>query len=124
VQKSTAAMRAWALPSASRTATAGAFALKNTQGHRGLMGVIDVTTPGTGSVSLVVRAILADGSKRIMLSTTAVTTATFQFSLLYPGTPETANIKVSLGLPIDFEVEIIHNNANAITYSAEAHLIP
>ena len=89
-----------------------------------LMIVLDVTTPGTGSVSAVIRAVMADGTKRVMLSTTAVVTATTQFSFLYPGTPETANIKVSLGLPIDFEVEIIHNNANAITYSAEAHLIP
>jgi len=124
-QKSTAALRTWALASASRTASAGAVALKNTQGHKGLMVIIDVTTAGTGSVSAVIRAILADGTtKRVMLSTTAVVTATVQFSFLYPGTPETANIKVSMGLPVDYQVEIIHNNANAITYSAFAELIP
>ena len=124
MQKSTASVRAWQLPSASRTATAGAFSGKNSQGHRGVMVGIDVTTAGTGSISAVVRALFPDGNWRTLLSSTAVVTATSQFSLVYPGTPETANIKVSMGLPVDYQVEIIHNNANAITYSAFAELIP
>jgi len=124
MQKSTHALRAWQLGSASRTATAGVFNGKNTEGHRGIMVGIDVTTIGTGSISAVVRALFPDGNYRTILSTTAVVANGTQLSLVYPGTPETANIKVSMGLPLDFQVEIIHNNANAVVYSAFAELIP
>lgn len=124
MQKSTAAVRAWQIPSASRTATAGAFTGKNSQGHRGLLVGLDVTTAGTGSVTAVVRALFPDGNWRTLFTGAAVVTAVTNFYSVYPGGPDTANSRASLGLPVDYQVEVIHNNANAITYSAFAELIP
>jgi hypothetical protein len=124
MSKSTAALRAWAIPSASRTATAGAIALKNDQGHAGLALVVDVTTAGTGSITAYIRAVLADGNKRTLLASAAITTAITTIIQVYPAGPDTANSRSSIGCPLDVEVEITHGNANAIVYSAEAWLIP
>ncbi len=124
MQKSTAAFRAWSIPSASRTATAGAFVGKNTQGHRGLALVVNITTIGTGSLTATIRAVLADGSKPILLASAALVANGLTVIELYPGGPDTANLRSGVGCPLDFELEIVANNANAVVYSAEAWLIP
>jgi len=104
------------ITSASRTATNYSDRQENLRG-RGVIATINVTTAGTGSVTLSIqRYDPATGAWVDMLASAAVTTATSASITIYPGLTAAANSVASAVLPRGWRVAVTHNNANAITY--------
>lgn len=105
------------LPSASRTVTESSVAQHNIA-NRGVIVDLTVTTPGIGSVTASIeRWNPAASAWVVMLTGTAVTTATTASLTLFPAATVTANVSANASLPRMWRVTVTHNNANAITYS-------
>ena len=104
------------IPSASRTATNASAAQDNLR-SRGVIATINVTTIGTGSVTLSIQRWDAALAAWVdMLATAAIITATSGTLTLYPGLTAAANSVASAVLPRGWRVAVTHNNANACTY--------
>jgi hypothetical protein len=105
------------LPSASRTTTQTGSDETNSY-HRGLYVVLDMTTVGTGSVTLTVQGKdIASGKYYTILAGAAVTTNSTNVYKVYPGLTASANAVASDYLPSTYRILVTANNANAAVYS-------
>jgi hypothetical protein len=111
------------LASAARTATLQSSDQTNYNG-RGLHVVLDVTSAGTGSITLTIQAKdVLSGKYYTLLAGAAVTTNSTNVYKVYPGFPATANVSANDLLTRTWRIDVTHNNANSITYSVGASVI-
>lgn len=92
--------------------------------HRGIHVVLDMTTVGTGSVTLSIEGKdVVSGKYYAILTGAAVTTNSTNVYKIYPGLTGAANATASDILPRTFRITVTANNANSATYSVGASLI-
>jgi hypothetical protein len=92
---------------------------------RGVSVVLDMTVPGTGSVTLTIEGKDgASGKYYPLLSGAAVTTVSTNRYTVYPGLTAAANAVASDVLPAVFRLRVTANNANPATYTVGASTIP
>ncbi|HET8684781.1 MAG TPA: hypothetical protein VFM54_23350 [Micromonosporaceae bacterium] len=111
--------------SAERTATVASDVYAN-RGHRGLHLVIDVTAiTATPSVVFTVQGHSPLGDDYYTVLASAAITGTGTTVLrVYPGCIAAANSVANDALPPLWRVHAVHGDADAITYSANALLLP
>ncbi len=91
---------------------------------RGVKVVLDMTTVGTGSVTLEIDGKdPVSGKYYAILTGAAVTTNVTNIYTVYPGVTVAANAAVSDALPRTWRVKVTANNANPATYSVGASVI-
>src|SRR6266700_2247794 len=106
-----------ALASAGRTTTQTVTNLLNKVG-RGIRVTLDMTTVGTGSVTLTINAKDAvSGKTKLLLAGAAVTTNVTNVYIVYPGYAAVANVSANDVLSATFELVVTANNANTAIYS-------
>jgi hypothetical protein len=112
-----------ALASAARTVTINSADLTNFNSP-GVVVTVDVTVAGTGSitVSLQYKDTLS-GQYKTLLTSAAITTISTTTLVLFPGVTVAANLAASHPLPRIWRVNVVHNNANSITYSVSANYV-
>lgn len=111
------------LASAARTTTTNSGDLTNYNG-KGLHVVVDVTSAGTGSITITIQGKDAvSGQYYTLLAGAAITTVSTNVYRVYPGLTASANAVASDILPRTYRLLITHNNANSITYSVGASVI-
>jgi hypothetical protein len=110
-------------PSAARTVNLRVQDLLNVNG-RGVILRIAVTVAGTGSIKGQVWGQDPDGVNFWALGETPNIVANgYTILKVYPGIPAVANVAISDVLPRLWMVQVVHNNANPITYSVGASLM-
>jgi predicted secreted protein len=109
---------------ASRTVNPTSPVFRNTDGARQLMVTTNVTVPGTGSITVTAGFISSSGAKVPLLSSTALTTAVVNNLSVGLDLTASANAIAKNAVPSRIYVDVVHNNANAITYSVDAELLP
>lgn len=93
------------------------------QNFKGITVVLDMTTVGTGSVTLTIQGKdSASGKYFTLLSGAAVVTNSTNVYTIYPGITATTNVSASNILPAWFRILVTANNANATTYTVGAVL--
>lgn len=111
------------LASASRTTTQTGADTTN-YNHRGIHAVLDMTTVGTGSVTLTIEAKdEVSGKYYTLLAGAAVTANSTNVYKVYPGLTAAANAVANDVLPRTFRITVTANNANAAVYSVGYSLI-
>lgn len=91
---------------------------------RGLIVVLDMTTVGTGSVTLEIDGKdAASGKYYALLTGAAVTTNSTNVYTVYPGATAVNNTTTCFPLPHTWRVKVTANNANATTYTVGASVI-
>lgn len=91
---------------------------------KGVVVVLDMTTVGTGNVTLTIQGKdTASGKYYTLLAGAAVTTNVTNTYTVYPGITATANVSASNIVPRVWRIQVTANNANATTYTAGACLI-
>lgn len=111
------------LESASRTATLSSSELENLNG-KGVHVVLDMTTVGTGSVTLSIEGKDAiSGKWYAILTGSTVTTNSTNVYKVYPGLTAAANSVASDIIPALFRITVTHNNANAAVYTVGASVV-
>jgi hypothetical protein len=91
----------------------------------GVVVTVDVTAAGTGSITAAIEGYDQASAKWVSyLTGAAVVTAVLNTYMVYPGIADVANSRSGLHLPRRWRVTITHNNANAITYSVGASVLP
>lgn len=111
------------LPSAARTADPTVPDLQNVNGET-LHVTLDVTVPGTGSITLTIQGKdPASGKYYTVLAGAAVTTQVTNIYKVGRGLTAAANSVASDVVPKTFRIIVTHNNANAITYSVGYSLV-
>ena len=109
---------------------AAATASQNTADYpngafRGIKAVLDMTTVGTGSVTLTIQGKdAASGKYYTLLAGAAVVTNSTNVYTVFPGAPATANVSANDQLPKTWRVLVTANNANATTYTVGVTLLP
>lgn len=112
------------LASASRTTTQTQDEQAN-YAYRGIRVVLDMTTPGTGSVTLSIQSKdRTSGEWHTLLVGAAVTTDTTNVYQVFPGAPATANVSANAYLGASWRLLVTANNANAAVYSVGYELLP
>lgn len=105
------------LASAARTTTQTGADITNLSGNA-LMVVLDMTTVGTGSVTLTIEGKdSASGKYRTLLAGAAVTTNSTNLYKVGPTIAAAANAIGQDYLPPVFRITVTANNANSATYS-------
>lgn len=98
---------------------------QSSAGYRGVKVVLDVTTPGTGSITLTIQAKdAASGKYYTLLAGAAVTTTTTNVYTVYPTITAVSNVIAQDVLTSTWRVLVTANNANSMTYSVGAALLP
>ncbi len=111
------------LASAARTTTQ-TQADQTNYNHRGIVAVLDMTTVGTGSVTLEIDGKdPVSGKYYAILTGAAVTTNVTNTYTIYPGNTVATNVSASTVLPRTWRIKVTANNANSATYSVGAMLI-
>jgi hypothetical protein len=96
--------------------------IKNLEGS-GFQLVINITTIGTGSVTVGVQGIdPASAVKYDLIRSAALVANAVTILRLGLGLIAVANLTVNDLLPMDIAVDIVHNNANAVVYSVGLNL--
>jgi|SRR5882762_532783 len=91
---------------------------------RGVIVVLDMTTVGTGSVTITIQGKdTASGKYFTLLAGVAVTTNSTNVYTVYPGGPASANASANAPLPRTWRVLVTANNANPTTYTVGASTI-
>lgn len=113
------------LPSAARTADVTLGPL-NSDGHRGLYLVLDLTTrAGTETISVVIRLFDRVSNKHIALHAPLVTAAAGTYIiLLHPDSAAAVtgvNTVINAPLPPSISILLDHSAAGSHTYSLSAH---
>lgn len=91
---------------------------------RGVIVTLDMTTVGTGSVTLEIDMKDPVSGKYISLLTgAAVITNTTNLYTVYPGAPATANVSANAPLPRTWRVKVVANNANPTSFTVAASVI-
>jgi|688.fasta_scaffold12513_19 hypothetical protein len=112
-----------ALASAARTSTLNSGDLINVDG-RGIHVVLDVTTAGTGSITVTIQGKCeVSGKYYTLLAGAAVITAVTNVYKVFPGATASANAVANDMLPRTYRILVTHNNANSITYSVGASIL-
>lgn len=92
--------------------------------YSGVKVVLDMTTVGTGSVTLTIQGKdKTSGKYYTLLAGAPVTTNSTNVYTVYPGITVTANVSAADVLPSNWRVLVTANNANAATYTVGANLI-
>jgi hypothetical protein len=113
------------LASAARTTTQTQGDQTTPTGIRGIRVVLDMTTAGTGSVTLEIDGKDSlSGKYYALLTGAAVTTDSTNVYTVYPSNTVAANVSASTALPKIWRVKVTANNANSATYSVGACLLP
>lgn len=111
------------LPSAARTTTQTGDDLA-AGSYRGIKVVLDMTTAGTGSVTLTIQGKdVTSGKYFTLLAGAAVTTNSTNVYTVYPGAAVAANVSANDQLPATFRLLVTANNANSATYSVGASML-
>jgi hypothetical protein len=113
------------MASAARTATNNSGDQQNVA-HRGIRLVIDVTA-ATDTPSVVFTLQGRDpvsGQYYTLLASAAITGTGTTVLLIYPGATAAANLVANLPLPKTWRLLATHADADSITYSAAAELLP
>jgi len=113
--------------SAARTAnpTLAPAAFDNDPGQCGVVVVVNITSAGTGSINCFVEGYdPASAAYFTILDSGALTTNQTKVLTVYPHVTDAANSKAGQALTKRWRVRINHNNANSITYSVGAVLLP
>lgn len=93
------------------------------QNFKGITVVLDMTTVGTGSVTLSIQGKdSASGKYFTLLAGAAVVSNVTNVYTLYPGIVTTTNVSISGILPAVFRILVTANNANPTTYTVGAVL--
>lgn len=93
-------------------------------GYRGVKVVLDMTTVGTGSVTLTIQGKdLASGKYYTLLAGAAVITDSMNVYTVFPGAPATGNVSANDQLPQMFRVIVTANNGNATSYTIGVNLL-
>lgn len=113
------------LPLALRTATTHASdTLDNSDGYAGLYLFTKVTVPNGGSLTVTVQGYDPQTQTYFdLLVGAAITTASTQVLLVYPGVTKTANVSDDRPLPSHFRVSAVVSTAS-MTFECSAQLIP
>lgn len=110
------------LASAARTVTTSSADQTN-YNARGLHVVLDVTSAGTGDITLTIEGKDGlSGKYYTLLAGTNVTANSTNVYKVYPGLPATANVSANDIVPRTYRVTVTANNANTITYSVASLL--
>jgi hypothetical protein len=108
------------LASAAQTTTQ-TLADQSNPAARGVRVVLDMTTVGTGSVTLEIDAKdVASGKYMVLLTGAAVTTNSTNVYIVHPDLTAAANSIAKDILPRTWRVKVTANNANSATYSVGA----
>jgi len=108
------------LASAARTTTQTSADFTNVDA-RGVKVVLDMTTVGTGNVTLTIQGKdVASGKYYTLLAGVAVTTNSTNIYTVFPGATITANVSANDTLPHTWRVQVVANNANSAVYSVGA----
>lgn len=92
--------------------------------HRGIIAVLDVTSAGTGSITLEIDAKdPVSGKYYAVLTGAAVTSNSTNIYRVYPGLTAVANATVSDILPRTWRTKVTANNSNSVTYSVGCMLV-
>jgi hypothetical protein len=111
------------LASAARTTTQ-TQADQTNYNHRGIIVVLDMTTVGTGSVTLEIDGKdPVSGKYYALLTGAAVTTNSTNVYRVYPGLTAAANATANDVLPRTWRIKVTANNANSATYSVGAMIL-
>ena len=111
------------LASAARTATTNSGDLTN-YNATAVHVVLDVTTAGTGSITLTIQGKDAlSGQYYTLLAGAAVTTISTNVYKVMIGGVVSANVSANDLVPRTWRILVTHNNANSITYSVGYSLI-
>lgn len=114
------------LASAARTASVNSDVFGNGQGHRGLHLIIDATAfAATPSVVFTIQGYspLGDDYYTILASAAIVTSGTTVLRV-YPGLTASANVTANDVLPLNWRVSAVAGDADSLTYSVQALLLP
>lgn len=105
------------LASASRTTTQNSGGI-TTYNARGINVYVNITAVGTGSITLNILGVdPVSGSTYTILASAALVANAFTVYKVYPGGAVTANVSANDHLPRVIQVNVVANNANAVTYS-------
>jgi hypothetical protein len=112
--------------STARTATEASATFGNPDGHRGLVVVIDVTASAdTPSVVFTVQGYSPLGNDYYTILASAAVTGAGQTVLrAFPGATAAANTVANDQMPGLWRVNAVHADADSITYSVNAWLLP
>jgi hypothetical protein len=92
---------------------------------RGIIAVLDMTTIGTGSVTLEIDGKdIASGKYYALLTGAAVVSNSTNVYTCFPGATAAANVTANAMLPHTWRIKVTANNANSATYSVGASLLP
>lgn len=112
------------LASAARTADTNTADQTNLY-HKGVIVTIDVTLdPSTASVVYTIQGKDAAGTYYTILQSASIADVGTTVLKVYPGLVAVANLAVSHPLPGTWRVNCNHTDAESITYSVSAELIP
>lgn len=110
------------LPSASRTTTQ--TNVLDVGMELGLIAILNMTTVGTGSVTLAINGVdKTSGATWNILTGAAVVTNSTNVYRVYPGLTAAANATASDVIPDQLQFVVTANNANAAVYSLSANLV-
>lgn len=110
------------LPSLSRTTTQSVD-VKNLTGA-GVEVTVDISTIGTGSITLNIRAKdPVSGNYIVILASVALVANGTTRYRVYPGIAVVANQTASDTVPHEWNIQVVANNANPVVYSVSAALI-
>lgn len=123
-QKITNSLGVFSLAGATATQTSADFANPNA---RGVKVVLDVTVNagGAGSVTVTIQGKdKASGKYFTLLAGAAVVTVVTNVYTVFPGAPVAANVSANDQLPEVWRIVVTANNANPVTYTVGAALLP
>jgi hypothetical protein len=117
--------QATVLASAARTASVDSDTFSN-DGHKGVVVIIDATaSAATPSVVFTIQGYSPLGNDYYTILASAAVTATGQTILrVYPGLTAAANTHANDILPPQWRVSAVAGDADSLTYSVAALLIP
>lgn len=105
------------------TLTPAAF--DNDPGAGGVQVIVNITSAGTGSINVFVEGFdPASNAYFTILDSGALTTNQTKLLTVYPHVTDAANSKAGQPLTKRWRVRVNHNNANSMTYSVGAVLLP
>lgn len=97
----------------------------------GIDVLIDMTTVGTGSITVSIEgraagkisAVGAPAGWYLILASAAIAANGVTLLTVHPGVTDAANSKAGRSLPKQFRVRVVANNANAAVYSVDVNLL-
>ena len=91
-------------------------------GFRGIVVTTNITNAGSGSLTVNIYQVDANGIDRLILSATYTSTG-LKVLRVMPTLTAVANVDAQDEIPNNFRVDLIHNNANSMTYSSAYSMV-